>query len=83
MGVSSDELIAYARFLTETFPLVFIEDLLDENDWTGYIKAVRELDRTIVLGDDLTVTNRAVGSIPFAVRTKRSSSSTSRNRPSA
>ncbi|MCC8405583.1 enolase [Paraburkholderia sp. MMS20-SJTN17] len=58
--VSSDELIAYARFLTETFPLVFIEDLLDENDWSGYIKAVRELDHTIVLGDDLTVTNPAL-----------------------
>jgi enolase len=58
--VSSDELIAYAKFLTETFPLVFIEDLLDENDWSGYVKAVRELDRTIVLGDDLTVTNLAL-----------------------
>ena len=59
-SVSSDELIAYARYLTETFPLVFIEDLLDENDWTGYVKAVRELDRTIVLGDDLTVTNQVL-----------------------
>jgi len=55
--VSSDELIAYAKYLTERFNLVFIEDLLDENDWTGYSKAVRELKRTIVLGDDLTVTN--------------------------
>jgi enolase len=55
--VSSDELIAYAKYLTEKFNLVFIEDLLDENDWTGYSKAVRELTRTIVLGDDLTVTN--------------------------
>ena len=50
-------MIAYARSLTGKFPLVFIEDLLDENDWEGYSKAVRELDRTIVLGDDLTVTN--------------------------
>jgi len=55
--ISSDELIAYARSLTEKFDLVFIEDLLDENDWTGYSRAVRELTRTIVLGDDLTVTN--------------------------
>jgi enolase len=55
--VSSDELIAYATYLTEKFNMVFIEDLLDENDWTGYSKAVRELKRTIVLGDDLTVTN--------------------------
>lgn len=55
--VSTEELIAYARSLTEKFPLVFVEDLLDEDDWEGYRKAVKELDRTIVLGDDLTVTN--------------------------
>ena len=55
--VSADELIAYARYLSEEFRLVFIEDLLDENDWEGYSRAVRELDRAIVLGDDLTVTN--------------------------
>lgn len=58
--VSTDELIAYAKFLTEKFNLVFIEDLLDENDWPGYSQAVRELKRTIVLGDDLTVTNPAL-----------------------
>ncbi|MBN3724395.1 phosphopyruvate hydratase [Burkholderia sp. Ac-20379] len=55
--VTSDELIAYAKTLTEKFNLVFIEDLLDENDWVGYSKAVWELKRTIVLGDDLTVTH--------------------------
>lgn len=54
--VASDELIAYARGLTETFNLVFIEDLLDENDWAGYQKAVSAIPRTIILGDDLTVT---------------------------
>ncbi len=58
--VTSDELIAYAKELTERFDMVFIEDLLDENDWDGYSKAVRELTRTIVLGDDLTVTNAAL-----------------------
>ena len=55
--VSTDELIAYARSLTEKFRFLFIEDLLDQNDWEGFPKAVKELDRTIVLGDDLTVTN--------------------------
>ena len=55
--VSADELIACARGLTEKFRLVFIEDPLDENDWEGFTRAVRVLDRTIVLGDDLTVTN--------------------------
>ena len=57
--VTSDELISYAKTLTEKFDLVIIEDLLDENDWEGHRKAVRALDRTIVLGDDLTVTNIA------------------------
>lgn len=54
--VSADDLIAYARGLTERFPMVFIEDLLDENDWDGYARAVRQLPRTFILGDDLTVT---------------------------
>ncbi len=56
--VGNDELIAYAKRLTETFDIVFIEDLLDENDWEGYPKAVAALDRTIVLGDDVIVTDR-------------------------
>lgn len=54
--VSSAQLIAYARYLTEKFNFVFIEDLLDENDWDGYQSAKRELPRTLILGDDLTVT---------------------------
>ncbi|TIN74381.1 enolase C-terminal domain-like protein [Mesorhizobium sp.] len=58
--VSADELIAYAKALTDKFDLVFIEDLLDENDWDGYSNATRELTRTIVLGDDLIVTNPAL-----------------------
>lgn len=56
--VTSDELIDYARRLSEDFPLVFIEDLLDEDDWPGYTKAVQNIDRSIILGDDLVVTNR-------------------------
>jgi enolase len=55
--VASDALIAYAKTLSERFDLVFIEDLLDENDWDGYPKAVEALTRTIILGDDLIVTN--------------------------
>ncbi|WP_200575531.1 phosphopyruvate hydratase [Erwinia sp. S63] len=54
--VTSSELIDYTRQLTEKFNFVFIEDLLDENDWAGYQQAVREIPRTLILGDDLTVT---------------------------
>lgn len=56
--VTTDELIEYTRGLTEAFDLVFVEDLLDENDWDGYPRAVEELKRTLILGDDLIVTNR-------------------------
>jgi enolase len=66
--VGSDELIDYARALTERFPLVFIEDLLDENDWDGFSKAVRELPRTLILGDDLTVSNAALLRRAFETR---------------
>jgi enolase len=66
--VSSDELIAYAQALTSKFDLLFIEDLLDENDWAGYSKAVREVTRTIILGDDLTVTNLALLRRAFETR---------------
>ncbi|MFF2315282.1 phosphopyruvate hydratase [Arthrobacter sp. NPDC058097] len=57
--VSSSELISYTRQLTEQFDFVFIEDLLDENDWEGFTEAVREIKRSIILGDDLIVTNPA------------------------
>ena len=56
--VDSAELIERTRELTEEFDLLFIEDLLDENDWAGFSLAVSELKRTIVLGDDLIVTQR-------------------------
>ena len=38
--------------------MVFIEDLLDGDDWDGFAKAVQTIDRSIILGDDLIVTNR-------------------------
>lgn len=54
--VTADQLITYARDLTEHFDMVFIEDLLDENDWDAWPRAVANIPRTIILGDDLTVT---------------------------
>jgi enolase 1/2/3 len=56
--VSSDDLVDYTRRLSDEFPFVFIEDLLDEDDWAGYTKAVATIDKSIILGDDLVVTNR-------------------------
>ena len=46
--------------LTEQYPFLFVEDVLDENDWEGYQIATKELTRTLLIGDDLTVTNPAL-----------------------
>jgi enolase len=56
--VTAEALIEYARSLSEDFPMVFIEDLLGGDDWDGFTKAVQTIDRSIILGDDLIVTNR-------------------------
>jgi enolase len=56
--VTAEALIDYALALSKDFPLLFIEDLLDGDDWDGFTKAAQTLERTIVLGDDLIVTNR-------------------------
>jgi enolase len=57
--VSADELIDCARRLSDAFDLAFIEDLLDENDWDAWGRAAGKLKRTLLLGDDLIVSNRA------------------------
>jgi enolase len=56
--VDAETLINHVQRLSEQFNLVFVEDLLDENDWENYPKAVAQLTRTLILGDDLIVTNR-------------------------
>lgn len=55
--VTADELIAYAKMLTEKYNFVFIEDLLDEEDWESYPKAHQQITRTNIIGDDFIVTN--------------------------
>lgn len=42
--------------LTEKYPFLYVEDPVDENDWDGWIKAAKVLDKTVLCGDDLTVT---------------------------
>lgn len=55
--VSADELIDYVKGLTDSFDFVFIEDLLDENDWDAFPKAVSRITKTNIIGDDFIVTN--------------------------
>lgn len=56
--LSSDELIDYVKGLTERWNFVFIEDLLDENDWEGYEKAHKEITKTLIIADDFTATSK-------------------------
>lgn len=56
--VSADELIAYAKSLTEKYQFLFIEDLLDENDWESWPKLNKAVTKANIIGDDFIVTNR-------------------------
>lgn len=56
-NLTSDQVIAYFKALTEKYNFVFIEDMLDENDWDGYEKAHRAITRTNIIADDFTVSN--------------------------
>ena len=55
---TSDSLIAYWKELVEKYPIISIEDALDEEDWEGWQKLTKELGQKVQLvGDDLFVTN--------------------------
>ncbi len=52
------EMIAYYECLVEKYPIISIEDGLDENDWDGWQELTKRLGEKIQLvGDDLFVTN--------------------------
>lgn len=55
---ASEELVAHWKSLCEKYPIVSIEDGLDEEDWEGWQYMTRELgDKIQLVGDDLFVTN--------------------------
>jgi enolase len=55
---AADEMIAYYADLVSSYPIVSIEDPLDEEDWDGWKAITDELGaRTQLVGDDLFVTN--------------------------
>jgi enolase len=55
---SSAEMIKYYANLVANYPLVSIEDPLDENDWDGWVAITKEIGTKVQLvGDDLFVTN--------------------------
>jgi enolase len=55
---SADDMAAYYRELVSAYPLVSIEDPLDEDDWAGWTAMTAALgDKVQIVGDDLFVTN--------------------------
>ena len=55
---SAEEMSDYYAELVDAYPIVSIEDPLDENDWEGWIGLTSALgDRVQLVGDDLFVTN--------------------------
>ena len=57
--LSTDELIKYYEDLVNTYPIISIEDPVDENDWEGFSKVTALLgDKIQLVGDDLFVTNK-------------------------
>ncbi len=55
---TSGQLINHWKALVEKYPIISIEDALDEEDWEGWKKLTAELgDKVQLVGDDLFVTN--------------------------
>lgn len=55
---SADEMIAIYSEWVKKYPIYSIEDGLDQNDWSGYVKFTKSLGKKIqIVGDDFFVTN--------------------------
>ena len=55
---SSSEMISYLEALAKKYPIISIEDGLDEDDWDGWGNLTESLGQNVqIVGDDLTVTN--------------------------
>ncbi len=54
-----NQLIDFYKELCKDYPIISIEDPVDENDWDGFVKITKELgDKLQLVGDDLFVTNK-------------------------
>ena len=57
-SLTSEEMVQYLISLSQNYPIISIEDGLDENDWKGWTNLTKELGNKVqIVGDDLTVTN--------------------------
>lgn len=59
LKLTSDQLIDYYQTLIDKYPIISIEDPVDENDWTGFQKMTEKYgDKIQLVGDDIFVTNK-------------------------
>ncbi len=59
-SLTTDELIDFYEELVNKYPIISIEDPVDENDWDGFRKITEKIgDRIQLVGDDLFVTNKS------------------------
>ena len=57
--LTTEELILYYKDLINKYPIISIEDPVDENDWEGFALLTKEIgDRIQLVGDDLFTTNK-------------------------
>jgi len=55
---TSEEMIEYYEYLIDKYPIISIEDALDQDDWEGWVEITKKLGNKVQLvGDDLFVTN--------------------------
>jgi enolase len=58
--LNSNEMVDFLVALTEKYPIVSIEDGLDEHDWDGFASLTKKIGHKVqIVGDDLFVTNPA------------------------
>ena len=56
--LETSEMVNYLSKLVKDYPIISIEDGLDENDWEGWSQLNLEIGKDVqIVGDDLTVTN--------------------------
>ena len=71
--LSGEEMVEFWSDWCERYPIISIEDGLDENDWENWSRLVEKIgDRVQVVGDDLLVTN--VEKVRRAIREKAANS---------
>ena len=69
---NSSEFIDYLSKLSSKYPVVSIEDGLDQEDWQNWSVLTEKLKNTQIVGDDLLVTN--IGRLEHAVEKKAANS---------